>query len=503
MAARTFEDIMKFNPYHDARGRFAAANSYTSFTYAPGKSKAHDLAIQREKDRVAAESSKPKQPYINGLELDKILHEAHTTEYNNLSREEQNAIKRYMSSTGISDSYKNKHLVDEAIMRSELPVNATLTRGVKDLPTTMEEAKSMIGQSIGTTIKGKPVSTSINPTQNWGTSTIVIRADKGTKGMYVEVARQSKKAERARAKAAAEGKLSGESEFLLPSTTMLKITGVRMGSFKGQDKIIYDAVIDNQVGKSAPIAKTFDEVLKFNPYHDASGRFASASSYASFTYAPGKSKAHDLAIAREKERQAAAGGTNTATREHLPYMAGREAVEYTMKECGVSEQEAKEMVKEVSGYATGYAYDMRHWQQTGEGTSELTADEAKTMSDNVEKFIEKSPKWGGGELYRGIGVDKETAIAIEQHALSDKPIDMLGTSSWTSSKDVTEEFLGTASNYAIVYKTSGTKKGTSIDHLSEFSQDEVLISKDARWRCKEIYGDVEDMYLEITLEELP
>lgn len=51
------------------------------------------------------------------------------------------------------------------------------------------------------------------------------------------------------------------------------------------------------------------DVNKFNPYHDAKGRFASADGYASFTYAPGKSKAHDMAIARQKERQAAAGGT--------------------------------------------------------------------------------------------------------------------------------------------------------------------------------------------------
>lgn len=51
------------------------------------------------------------------------------------------------------------------------------------------------------------------------------------------------------------------------------------------------------------VAKTFDEIIeinKFNPYHDARGRFASANSYASFTYAPGKSKAHDNAIARMK-----------------------------------------------------------------------------------------------------------------------------------------------------------------------------------------------------------
>lgn len=51
-----------------------------------------------------------------------------------------------------------------------------------------------------------------------------------------------------------------------------------------------------------------EHVEKFNPYHGKDGRFASANNHASFTYSPGKSKAHDLAIAREKERQAAAGG---------------------------------------------------------------------------------------------------------------------------------------------------------------------------------------------------
>lgn len=51
-----------------------------------------------------------------------------------------------------------------------------------------------------------------------------------------------------------------------------------------------------------------EEVEKFNPYHDSRGRFAAAGSAASFTYSPGKSKAHDNAIARAKEGQAAAGG---------------------------------------------------------------------------------------------------------------------------------------------------------------------------------------------------
>ena len=55
------------------------------------------------------------------------------------------------------------------------------------------------------------------------------------------------------------------------------------------------------------VAKSFSEIVeKFNPYHDSKGRFTSGigGNYASFTYAPGKSKAHDNAIARERERAA-------------------------------------------------------------------------------------------------------------------------------------------------------------------------------------------------------
>lgn len=56
----TIEEVKigKFNPYHDAKGRFSTANGYSSFTYSPGKSKAHDNAIAREKERQTATSSK-------------------------------------------------------------------------------------------------------------------------------------------------------------------------------------------------------------------------------------------------------------------------------------------------------------------------------------------------------------------------------------------------------------------------------------------------------------
>lgn len=59
--------------------------------------------------------------------------------------------------------------------------------------------------------------------------------------------------------------------------------------------------------------KRFDvieEVQKFNPYHDARGRFSSANGFASFTTRtkdPSKQHMADAAIAREKERNGAAG----------------------------------------------------------------------------------------------------------------------------------------------------------------------------------------------------
>lgn len=80
MAAKTFEEIMKFNPYHDSRGRFASANTATSFTYRtkdPSKQHMADRAREREKERQAggasaeSEDDSPRMKTIHSIE-DKI-----------------------------------------------------------------------------------------------------------------------------------------------------------------------------------------------------------------------------------------------------------------------------------------------------------------------------------------------------------------------------------------------------------------------------------------------
>lgn len=91
---------------------------------------------------------------------------------------------------------------------------------------------------------------------------------------------------------------------------------------------------ENPIGKSDP--DRFDEIHeieKFNPYHDRLGRFSTANGAASFTYKPGASTAHDRAIAREKERHAAAEAAKPKF-TFTPAKTKKEAVAYATTELG-------------------------------------------------------------------------------------------------------------------------------------------------------------------------
>ena len=91
------------------------------------------------------------------------------------------------------------------------------------------------------------------------------------------------------------------------------------------------------IGKADPDRfDEIEEIEKFNPYHDSKGRFATANSHTSFTYAPGKSKAHDLAIAREKERAAAAGGGSETKPAKEPAKEPKEESNNTQEAFGKS-----------------------------------------------------------------------------------------------------------------------------------------------------------------------
>lgn len=79
MAATTFADILKFNPYHDARGRFSTADAATLFTIRtqdPDKQYLANEGIRREQARDAAERQEngPQMKVIHDIE-DQIRHQ--------------------------------------------------------------------------------------------------------------------------------------------------------------------------------------------------------------------------------------------------------------------------------------------------------------------------------------------------------------------------------------------------------------------------------------------
>ena len=104
--AKGYAELRKFNPYHDARGRFSTANGSASFTYSPGKSKAHDLAIQREKKRQAAIDAKQKKNPVKKPSKPKELttekeFDQHAKKYEkwekSLDKAEREVIGRYQT----------------------------------------------------------------------------------------------------------------------------------------------------------------------------------------------------------------------------------------------------------------------------------------------------------------------------------------------------------------------------------------------------------------------
>lgn len=76
---------------------------------------------------------------------------------------------------------------------------------------------------------------------------------------------------------------------------------------EGHEHTRHIQIYDKNSIEESDMAKSFSEVMKFNPNHDARGRFASGGSAASFTWKPGASAAHDKAIAIEKERNSSSG----------------------------------------------------------------------------------------------------------------------------------------------------------------------------------------------------
>lgn len=187
--------------------------------------------------------------------------------------------------------------------------------------------------------------------------------------------------------------------------------------------------------------------------------------------------------------------TEELTREDVSDAGGE--VEFLKKTCNVDEATAKDYYDAVNGFSYGWDYEIREYQM-GRGASidlnynKHTLEAIKKKAEDIEKYIDASPKWHGSETYRGMSVSTEQIERWKQCVQDDTKVDMQGTASWSTNISTSEYFAGrnigkTRNGEMLTEKALFICKhpqyGTSIRPLSEFySEHEILCSKDCRWK---------------------
>jgi hypothetical protein len=161
----------------------------------------------------------------------------------------------------------------------------------------------------------------------------------------------------------------------------------------------------------------------------------------------------------------------------------------------ISVKNAEEQISALSRYSQNNFSEIRKAQYSNDITSPHFQDAIL-----IEDFISKSPKWRGGELYRGVGIP----INVFETYQVGGTVDMKGVSSWSSDEKVGKEFADQnvkAGEVKVIFKSPPAKNGTSITHLSYYGKEEseVLVSNQTKWRISNI-SDKDD-YIIVELEE--
>jgi 2'-5' RNA ligase len=286
MAAKTFAEIAKFNPYHDSKGRFASADSAASFTYAPGKSTAHDKAIQRGKE--SAETGKG----FKGT----LYHGSPATDIKEFD------IERAGMNT--SSGEKLIYFTDSKQMAEDFSYERL-------------EGSSKYFQRRGE--KGRVYEVEVemkNPLdlRNLTDKDIdnILQLDVDgilTKDMVRMYAQKNHQL------------LKSGLELTSESLKSLGYDGLIANTGKAGHNSLEYAVVDSsqtKIIKAAPGAMTFDDILKFNPYHDQLGRFTTAPGGGGVKKLPAEIQLMQDAIAHHlKKNGVTVHDDNTVTLYHV------------------------------------------------------------------------------------------------------------------------------------------------------------------------------------------
>lgn len=184
-----------------------------------------------------------------------------------------------------------------------------------------------------------------------------------------------------------------------------------------------------------------------------------------------KAAAIKRVLQTEHPQQAAAGQTNT---------------EFIMQQLGIDSATASRYAAAIDSYSDMHYASIRDYQKgRPQNARPSTLEKYKQWGEDLEQFIDSSPKWGGGTTYRGFTTSQERFEKLMADMVSGKELDMGGTSSWSTQKSIAEKFSSSrrGGRYSVILECPGQNRGTSIRAVSSFLEDdEVLVSRHARYK---------------------
>ncbi len=162
---------------------------------------------------------------------------------------------------------------------------------------------------------------------------------------------------------------------------------------------------------------------------------------------------------------------------------------------GCTQAEAEAYYRAVNGFSYQWDWEIRqvHCGNTAfKSRHGHSMEEIIERANNLEKFVENSPKWSGSITYRGMSLSqKEFDNLMDELKRGDG--NMLGAASWSTNVDVSRNFsrmhlgetsdvFGDRKTLKVVLYSDTQVRATSIQHLSEFfGEYEILCSKTARY----------------------
>ena len=561
------EEIEKFNPYHDERGRFTTADAATLFTIRtkdPDKQFLANEGIRQEQARHEADLNGPRMKTVHAIE-DKIRNQDFESAacvdkdgkvifFKNgikdrvgFSKEEQELCKdRTLTHNHPSSSMFSPEDVDFWVDHDLQEIRATNREGITYSLSRGKDYTKFQGESFSFLYKMSRMNAQMDATQELD--------DRGFRGKLArgEITQEEANAElrKAMAKHLSDFWKDRASdfnvEFRIDKRKVTKSAGAEYTakSSDGENVIYldheeeawYEAAFNAWL-TGVPMEEQV--VVKFNPYHDQRGRFSTADGATVFTYAPGKSKAHDNAIAREKERDAA--GSGSAYEKELEEEQARvlamkpnEQAEYVWDHDGETEDncvaamkngETEALVKNyfaimkangdptptnpTSGQVKNQLKDEVEYRRKYKGYEEARTDYIQKMTgmDEAEaaatlKEFNKwfSGSWGDadtatldnyiskdhvydGKMYRGMKFNPETFDAFMENISPGATISMRRNSSWSSDEAVARSFAAHSYDATFSVMVTCVKNRTSapVDHLSGVAESEVIAHSNAKW----------------------